>query len=214
MVQDHGAAREDQAGVGGPRGDVAAAGLAFEFVAEVAQPAQGEFAGVALGGGEGAAAPDAVEPAEERALGPVTVAVPALTRVTPELCRTAWPKRPPSSARMLKRLRPAASGARPSGAREESSQTALEERPNSASNSRAGSGAAVDPFGPELEPAAGRELGQEHGSERGQVLEGLQDIGRGGAVREVEHPDVGVRRNVVRREPVLLLAAHCSQKGA
>ena len=68
-VEDHGAAGEDQAGVRGGGGDVLAAGFALELVAEVPEPAQRELTGVPLGGAERPAPPDAVEPAEERAVG-------------------------------------------------------------------------------------------------------------------------------------------------
>ncbi|MCY1229417.1 hypothetical protein D9M72_417810 [compost metagenome] len=69
MVQDQCPAGEDHGGIGDPGRNVAAAGFALEFVAQVAQPAEGEFAGVALRRAEGAAAPDGVEPAEERSGG-------------------------------------------------------------------------------------------------------------------------------------------------
>src|SRR6478609_6547870 len=69
MVKDHGTAGEDQAGVRGGGGDVVAAGFAFELIAEVPEPAQGELARVGLGCAERAAAPHAVEPAEERPIG-------------------------------------------------------------------------------------------------------------------------------------------------
>ncbi len=65
MVQNDGAAREDQYRVRGGRRDVRSAGLALELIAQAAQPAQGEAAGIAIRGADCPASPDCVQPAEE-----------------------------------------------------------------------------------------------------------------------------------------------------
>ncbi len=215
MVQDHGAAGEDQAGIRGGCVDAAAAGLALEFIAEVAEPAEGELARVTLRGAQGAAAPDAVEPTEKSALGPnggVAHAHPGPAGTVPDRLAVA-------AAVVGQDAEAAALGSRAAGCRAlrgaalpggalrqggiqpdrvRGAAVKLLEEPG-------GVRRGVEPLGRQLQPATGRKLREQHRGQGGKVLEGLQHLCRGGAVGEVEQPHVGPGGHIVGGEPLVFL---------